>query len=89
MIPQGHHGPQLTQAQLQQQAQQQQMLTEQAKRRSRKPTDKEMPDGIEDIIIGDGVQKYKELRDFERRLDATITRKRLDIIDSINKNTKV
>lgn len=88
MLAQGHNAPQLTQAQLQQQAQQQQMATEEAKRRSRKPTDKNMPDGVDDIIIGEGVKKYKDLRDFERRLDATMTRKRLDIIDSINRNAK-
>jgi SWI/SNF-related matrix-associated actin-dependent regulator of chromatin subfamily D len=27
-----------------------------AKRRSRKPTDKNMPEGIENIIVGDGVK---------------------------------
>lgn len=61
---------------------------EMAKRRSRKPTDKTMPEGIEAIVIGDGAEKYKELRDFERRLDATMTRKRLDVIDSVNRHSK-
>ncbi|KAJ2907138.1 uncharacterized protein MKZ38_007653 [Zalerion maritima] len=89
MISQGHHHPPpMTQAQIQAQAHAQQMATEHAKRRSRKPTDKNMPDGVEDIMIGDGVQKYKDLRDFERRLDATMTRKRLDIIDSVARNAK-
>jgi hypothetical protein len=60
-----------------------------AKRRSRKPTDKSMPDGVDECIIGDGAQRYRELRDFERRLDATMTRKRLDIMDSMNRTTKV
>lgn len=59
-----------------------------AKRRSRKPTDKNMPDGAEDWVIGDGVARYKDLRDFERRLDATMTRKRLDIVDSVSRNAK-
>lgn len=57
-------------------------------RRSRKPTDKNIPDGIEDVIIGEGVQQYKSLRDLEKRLDASIVRKRLDIQDSISKTVK-
>ncbi|KAJ5130748.1 uncharacterized protein N7515_006787 [Penicillium bovifimosum] len=57
-------------------------------RRSRKPTDKNLPDGIEDVIIGEGVQQYKKLRDIEKRLDAAVVRKRLDIQDSINKTVK-
>ncbi|KAF7122833.1 hypothetical protein CNMCM5793_000943 [Aspergillus hiratsukae] len=57
-------------------------------RRSRKPTDKNIPDGIEDVIIGEGVQQYKSLRDLEKRLDAAIVRKRLDIQDSISKTVK-
>lgn len=59
-----------------------------ALRRSRKPTDKNLPDGIEDVIIGEGVQQYKNLRDLEKRLDAAVIRKRLDIQDSINKTVK-
>lgn len=59
-----------------------------ALRRSRKPTDKNMPDGIEDVVIGEGVQQYKSLRDLEKRLDAAIVRKRLDIQDSISKTVK-
>lgn len=57
-------------------------------RRSRKPTDKNIPDGVEDVVIGDGVQQYKDLRDLEKRLDAAIVRKRLDIQDSISKTVK-
>ncbi|GAQ44407.1 hypothetical protein ASPTUDRAFT_186210 [Aspergillus tubingensis CBS 134.48] len=59
-----------------------------ALRRSRKPTDKNIPDGIEEVIIGEGVQQYKSLRDLEKRLDAAIVRKRLDIQDSISKTVK-
>jgi len=84
----GTHSMPLTNAQIAQQQAAQHMATEQAKRRSRKPTDKTMPDGVEDAIIGDGVQRYKDLREFERRLDATMTRKRLDLVDSINRNPK-
>lgn len=61
---------------------------EAALRRSRKPTDKNIPDGIEDVVIGEGAQQYKSLRDLEKRLDAAIVRKRLDIQDSISKTVK-
>ncbi|KAK2765584.1 SWI/SNF complex component snf12 [Arachnomyces sp. PD_36] len=59
-----------------------------ALRRSRRPTDKNIPDGIEDAIIGDGVQEYKSLRDLEKRLDSAMIRKRLDIQDSVNRTVK-
>ncbi|KAL5336473.1 hypothetical protein BJX70DRAFT_389916 [Aspergillus crustosus] len=59
-----------------------------ALRRSRKPTDKSIPDNVEEVIIGEGVQQYKSLRDLEKRLDAAIVRKRLDIQDSISKTVK-
>lgn len=73
------------------QAQQQQALiaSDRAKLRSRKPTDKNIPEGVEDCVIGDGVQRYRELKDIERRLDATMMRKRLDIQDAVNRNVKV
>ena len=61
---------------------------QQAQRRARKPTDRNMPDGVEDIIIGDGVQQYKELREVEKRLDYTMMGKRLDIQDSFSRNVK-
>ncbi|EFQ98238.1 hypothetical protein MGYG_01273 [Nannizzia gypsea CBS 118893] len=61
---------------------------EAAVRRSRKPTDKNLPDNVEDIVIGDVAQHYKRLREVEKRLDASMIRKRLDIYDSVNKNTK-
>ncbi|KAL8296841.1 hypothetical protein RB600_002043 [Gaeumannomyces tritici] len=69
--------------------QQQPHASEGARRlKSRRPTDKTMPDGVEDAIIGDGVARYRDLRDYERRLDATMTRKRLDIVDPVNKGAK-
>ncbi|KAI5456273.1 SWI/SNF complex protein [Mariannaea sp. PMI_226] len=84
-----HPSVPLTQAQLVQQQQAQAHASELAKRRSRKPTDKNMPEGVEDNIIdAEGVQRYKDLRDVERRLDATMTRKRLDIIESAGRSTK-
>lgn len=59
-----------------------------AKRRSEKPTDKSMPEGIEDLIVGDGVQQYKRMRELERKLDAVMMRKRLDQQDSLHNATK-
>jgi SWI/SNF-related matrix-associated actin-dependent regulator of chromatin subfamily D len=57
-------------------------------RRSRKPTDKTIPEGVEDIIIGEGVEQYKSLRELEKRLDSSMVRKRLDIQDSISRTVK-
>jgi SWI/SNF-related matrix-associated actin-dependent regulator of chromatin subfamily D len=79
------------QQQLQQQnyAQRNGLLEHQlAQRRAKKPTDRNMPDGIEDVVIGDGVQQYKELREMEKKLDYAIMRKRLDIQDTVNRNVK-
>ncbi|PTD08874.1 SWI/SNF and RSC complexes subunit ssr3 [Fusarium culmorum] len=84
-----HPSVPLTQAQIAQQQQAQAQASELAKRRSRKPTDKNIPEGVEDSIVDvDGVQRYKDLRDVERRLDATITRKRLDIVDYTSRGSK-
>ncbi|KAG9257657.1 SWI/SNF complex protein [Emericellopsis atlantica] len=79
----------LTQAQLQQQQQQAAQANDMAKRRSKKPTDKTLPDGVADCIIDpEPVQRYKDLRNVERRLDATMTRKRMDVMDSVSRPTK-
>lgn len=89
------HNANLAAQQHQQQLYQQQMAQRNAalehqlaQRRARKPTDRNMPDGLEEIIIGDGVQQYKDLRDLEKRLDYTIMRKRLDIQDTMNRNVR-
>lgn len=79
----------MTPAQMQAQQQALMQATDRAKLRSRKPTDKNMPEGVEECIIGDGVQQYRELRDLERRLDSTMMRKRLDIGDAVNRSAKV
>ncbi|KAF2465497.1 uncharacterized protein BDR25DRAFT_84450 [Lindgomyces ingoldianus] len=52
------------------------------RRQSTRPTDKNMPDGIEEVCIGDGVARYRQLRQVERTLDATMMRKRLEIQDT-------
>ncbi|KAK3314798.1 hypothetical protein B0H66DRAFT_563675 [Apodospora peruviana] len=85
-----HHSVPMTQAQIHQENQRREMATQLAKLRSRKPTDKSLPDGVEEILVGEGyvAQAYKSLRDFERRLDATMTRKRLDVVDSVSRNAK-
>ncbi|KAI0107069.1 hypothetical protein GGR51DRAFT_165318 [Nemania sp. FL0031] len=83
-----HHQIPVTHAQMiRDQAHAAKML-ESAKRRSRQPTDKNLPDGVDDYIVGDVGQRYRELRDFERRLDATMTRKRLDIVDAVTRSAK-
>ncbi|KAK3906458.1 Serine/threonine-protein kinase ksg1 [Staphylotrichum tortipilum] len=85
-----HHSVPMTQAQINQQHHQQQQANHLAKLRSRKPTDKNLPDGVEEALTAgaDVSVAYKNLRDLERRLDATMTRKRLDIVDSLSRNTK-
>ncbi|KAK3303982.1 uncharacterized protein B0T15DRAFT_535173 [Chaetomium strumarium] len=84
-----HHSMPITQAQINQQHHQQQQANHLAKLRSRKPTDKSLPDGVEETLVGSDVAAaYKNLRDLERRLDATMTRKRLDIVDSLSRNAK-
>ncbi|KAK1917414.1 hypothetical protein P3342_000127 [Pyrenophora teres f. teres] len=55
---------------------------EKMRRIAKNPTDKNIPEGVEDVCIGDGVARYKELREVERTLDATMMRKKLDVMDS-------
>jgi len=55
---------------------------EKMRRIAKNPTDKNIPEGVEDICIGDGVARYRELREVERTLDATMMRKKLDVMDS-------
>ncbi|KAL0261953.1 SWI/SNF and RSC complex subunit Ssr3 [Diplodia seriata] len=80
------HPPPITPQQLQAQQQAEMQKRELAKRQSRKPTDKNIPDGIEGLVVGDGVQRYRQLRDAERKLDAVMMRKRLDITESSARN---
>ncbi|KAK3633501.1 SWI/SNF and RSC complex subunit Ssr3 [Elasticomyces elasticus] len=59
---------------------------EAARRASRKPTDRELPEDLADgVIIGDGVQRYKKLRDVERKLDSVMMRKRLDVGENLQR----
>ena len=86
-----HHQVPMTQAQINQQQEQQKAAIQNAKLRSARPTDKSLPDGIEEACVDDGdvATSYKKLRDLERRLDAVMTRKRLDIVDTVSRNAKV
>lgn len=85
----GNQQSTLTPAQLTQQRDAQREASERAKMRARKPTDKNIPEGVEECIIGDGVQRYRDLRELERKLDSTMMRKRLDVQDAVNRNVKV
>ena len=82
MVPQQHPGAP-SQAHIMQQQQQaalaERQKREEAMKRSQKPVDRNLPDGLDDIVIGDGVQRYKAMREVERKLDALMMRKRLDV----------
>jgi SWI/SNF-related matrix-associated actin-dependent regulator of chromatin subfamily D len=45
------------------------------------PTDRDIPDGVEDLAIGDVVQRYDALRKVEKKLDSLIMQKRLETKD--------
>lgn len=75
--------PQYSQAQMQAQQRAEQERREKMRRLAMAPTDKNLPDGIEDICIGDSVQRYRELQEVERQLDATMMRKKLEATDTV------
>ncbi|KAK5126141.1 hypothetical protein LTR85_011496 [Meristemomyces frigidus] len=56
-----------------------------ARRISKKPTDRDIPDELGDVVVGDGVARYAQLRDVERQLDGVMMRKRLDISDNLQR----
>nr|POE63043.1 swi/snf and rsc complexes subunit ssr3 [Quercus suber] len=86
VAPQNPHQAQPTAAQLQAQHQEALRRQEVARRLSRKPTDRDIPsDELADVIVGDGVERYKKLRDAERRLDSVMTRKRLDVVENLQR----
>lgn len=76
MVPALHAQQPPSQAQME--AAQKAAMAELAKRRTHRPVDKNIPEGVEDIIIGNGVQQYKRLREVERKLDAVMMRKRIE-----------
>ena len=77
--------PQLTAQQIQQQHLEQTRRADLARRQAKKPTDREIPDELAPVVVGDGVERYKKLRDVERRLDAVMMRKRLDVSDNLQR----
>ena len=74
----------------QQQARQQEELRmhELKRRQARKPTDRNIPDDLSEVVIGDGVDRYRRLREVERKLDAVMMQKRLDISESLTSPMK-
>jgi SWI/SNF-related matrix-associated actin-dependent regulator of chromatin subfamily D len=87
MVPGPQHGqpPVMTPAQIQAARMEEVRRMEAAKRLSKKPTDREIPFELSDVIVGDGVERYTKLRDVERQLDAVMMRKRLDISDNLQR----
>jgi len=75
----------MTQAQLQQQHLENLRRQDLARRQAKRPTDRDIPDDISEAIVGDGVERYKKLRDVEKKLDAVMMRKRLDINENIQR----
>ena len=81
MLQNTPYAPQINAQHLQHQQQQESQRRDLAKRQSRKPTDRDLPEGIDDIVIGDVPERYRKLREIEKRLDATMMRKKLDLQD--------
>ncbi|KAJ4404744.1 SWI/SNF and RSC complex subunit Ssr3 [Didymella pomorum] len=75
-------GPQYNAVNMQAQQRAEAERREKMRRIAKNPTDKNIPEGVEDVCIGDGVARYRELREIERTLDATMMRKKLDVMDS-------
>lgn len=84
MPPNAAHGaPQQTPQQQQIAIAQENQRRELGRRLARRPADKNIPDGVEEVVIGNAVEDYKKLRDVERRLDSVMMRKKLDISDAV------
>ena len=62
--------PQMTAAQIQAQQMEQARRADMARRQSRKPTDRDIPEDVNEVIVGDGVQRYRRLRDVEKSIEA-------------------
>lgn len=88
MAPTAQYQPQITAQQIQAQQRAEAKKHEDARRLSKKPTDLDLPEGIEDIVIGDAVQTYRRGREIERKLDATMMRKKLDMQDQTQRQEK-
>jgi len=87
ILPPPPHGGQqahLNAAQVQQQRLEDMRRQDAVRRIRNKPTDRDVPDELSSVIVGDGVERYSNLRDVERQLDAVMMRKRLDIADNLS-----
>ncbi|KAI9807141.1 MAG: hypothetical protein M1825_005859 [Sarcosagium campestre] len=62
---------------------------EEQARLTRKPTGLELPDGIDEMVPSELTQQYRDLRAYEKKLDATLMRKRLEIEDSYREPHKI
>lgn len=78
-----------TAAQLQQQQQLEAQRREAARTRSKVPTDKELPDGVDELIIGNAAENYRALREAEKKLDAIMMRKRLENHDALQRSHQI
>lgn len=78
-----------TAAQIQQQQQLEAQRREAARTRSKVPTDKEMPDGVGELIIGNAAENYGALRESEKKLDAIMMRKRLENHDALQRSHQI
>lgn len=92
MIPNGAQGAQqqmsMQQAKAREEAQK--AASDRAKLRSREPTDQNLPDGLEDIVlVPELVGQYKKLQAMNREIDAIMSRKRLDTVDAVNRPSRV
>ena len=83
--PQHQQPPPPTAAQQAQAQQASLRATEAARARALEPTDRTLPDDLSEIIVGEGVERYNALRSAERRLDAVMMRKRLDVGDNLQR----
>lgn len=83
--PHANQQPQLNPAQIQQQRLEEMRRQDAARRISKKPTDRDIPDELSSVVVGDGVDRYAKLRDVEKQLDAAMMRKRLDISDNVGR----
>ncbi|WPG99970.1 Hypothetical protein R9X50_00279400 [Acrodontium crateriforme] len=78
--------PQVNPAQLQQQHLDAMRRADAARRIAKKPTDRDLPaEELEDVVVGDGVDRYGKLRAVEKKVDAVMMRKRLDISDNMQR----
>ena len=79
--PQQPRGP--PQHEYYEQAYRERTQMEMAKRRAARPTDRNLPHGIDRLVPKESADNYNQLRALEQQLDAVMMRKRIDIQDSI------